>query len=1161
MIQLTSLMMLLVAFAYVTAGCAAVDVRGVPGDPPNESALLKHPGLVLYVSYFQGEADPHWSGRLPRPNAARTDGPLPDIEAARDLIRALKQSQGLPKGGVLVVVRGNDVTRSASLLFTEADSGSPESPIVYSAPGLAPGPSPGMRFIGGQPVRGWKPVTEQGILDRLNAAARERVVVCDLKAQGITDYGGLSRRGHGPRDDTQLPLELFHNDQPLDNARWPNVSPWPNEGLAVNTSSKGATLTADNAPFATWKGANPDARVFGYWGTEWSYYTQPIAAIQPDRIDLAGNANFGDRFFVANVLEALDAPGEYYLDRERGLIYFYPPDDSADASTFVSMLAAPLLHLKGASHIGFERMGFEMTRGQAVRIDGGEHVTLAGCVIRNVGTEGIYLDHCRDVTILSCDITHTGDTGVFCNVGDRVNLVPANITIRNNHFHNIARIAQVYCGAVGGSYGGYMGVTIANNLIHEMNHTAIFFWGNDIRIERNEVYNVVLQSDDAGAFYTGRDLTFQGNAIVGNYLHHTGSSGRHDVYGTMGIYHDDGAGGSHIEGNIFHHVSKAVFAGGGINTLAQNNIFVDCHPAYWIDERLRTEAPTPNTMLGGFMRERFDVVVADSKIWTARYPSMALVAEHYRENRGIPPYNNVFRRNVIWRSPDKWMISPWVAMPDRSLLDIGDNLIAADPHFTDEAWGDFTLRADSPARTLGIEPIDMKSIGLQHDAYRTAIPRVASRIELVRPFTVTDKGAAGRVRVSLRNTGDGRVTGEELLGARGVVRVEAAGFMDGLPGGDTRAVGGLHIGAGRRSLTAAPPKIATIEHDGRWAFDIQPGETIHREFDVTLAPGSTKGYDLLQLDTRGRIALPSRLRVPFVYPLTAALELLRPLSADLGSGDGAVRLTVRNTDNTPGSDTLRLQTTPEVWASLAGATSNWSGQLAPGASDSVEYSLKLAHDTPMGAPLVQVVADGIASAKATLRVPIERTIPVLPAGADVGQLAAQLADERAYPLFANWSRQSEPGQSPFAWIRFAIVGENLGVVATVQDAKVLTTEALWNGSCIEVFGAAGHGQTTGQVFLIPATQDRPATGHYQHMDAARAAPDIRVISRAVDGGYEMAALIPLKLLAVTDANSFVLEAAVTTSDVQGNPGARRGTIFGSPKAYADNTQFGTMRRR
>lgn len=1158
MIHLVSFVLLLVLFVSMTAGCAAVEVRDGLADAPARSDLLPHPALILYVSYEQGGSDARWSGRLPRADAARTDGPLPSIEAARDLIRSMKQSQGLPKGGVLVVVRGKDVICNTSLVFTEEDSGTPECPIVYTSGGS----SRTVRFIGGQPVRGWKPVKEQAILDRLAPAARGRVFVCDLKAEGVTDFGGLSPRGHGPRDDAQLPLELFHNDLPLDSARWPNVSIWPNDGFAVNTAAGiGKQLTAAAAPFAQWKGPNPDAHVFGYWGSEWSFFSRPIAAIQPDRIDLASNVIHGDRFFVTNVLETLDAPGEYHLDRARGLIYFYPPDGKTNDSTVVTLLATPLLHLKGASHLGFERLGFELTRGQAVRIDGGGHVTLAGCVIRNVGTEGVYLNRCSDITILSCDIMHTGDTGVYCNVGDRVNLVPGNITIRNNHFYNIARVSQVYCGAVGGAYGGYMGTTIANNLIHEINHTAIFFWGNDNHIERNEVYNVVLQSDDAGAFYTGRDLTFQGNTFIHNYLHHTGSSGRHDVYGTMGIYHDDGAGGSHIEGNIFHHVSKPVFAGGGINTLAINNVFVDCHPAYWIDERLRTEAPTPNTMLGGFMRERFDAVKADSKIWAERYPSMTRVTQHYREQRGIPPFNNAFRRNIVWRSPEKWMISPWVAMPDKSILDLGDNLIAADPRFTDEAWGDFTLRPDSPALPLGFKPIDMKTIGLQRDAYRTAVQRVASRIEVVRPFTVTDKGAVGRVRVSLRNTGDGRVKGEEHLAARGVVRVEAAGFMDGMPGGDIQTVGGLHIGAGRRSLKAAPPKIASIEHDGRWTFDLAEGETLHREFDVTLAPGSTKGYDLLQLDTRGRVALPARLRVPFIYPLTPTLELLRPLSGDRGAPHGEIRLTVRNTEQTKGSDTLRLLASPGMWVNLTGSHVNWHVTLAPGGKAVERYDLTLAHDVPMGAPMVQVTADGIASATATLRVPIERTIPTLPAGTTVDQLAMLLADERAYPLFADWSRQMEPGQTPFAHARFAVVGDSLAFVASVQDAKIVTTEALWDGSCIELFGAAAHGQTTGQVFLIPGTEGKPAAGHFQDGPDSRPAPQIRVTSRAVAGGYELAALIPLKLLAIPDSSRFVLEAAVTTTDAKGNPGARRGVVFGSAKAYADNSQYGTMKRQ
>ncbi|MCE9589912.1 MAG: right-handed parallel beta-helix repeat-containing protein [Planctomycetes bacterium] len=1121
------------------------------------SDALPAPGLTLHVSTA---GDDRWSGQSPQPNAQRTDGPLASIDAARDRIRALRKSHGLPEGGILVAIQPGDYPRTTTLEFTADDSGTVRSPIVYAGASRERGNA---RIIGGKTVTGWKPVTDRAVLDRLQPGVRGRVVVCDLRANGVTDFGGLSPRGHRPRDNARLPLELFYKNQPLQWARWPNTTPAPNDGFAVSTA-RGTALTCDNPPFSRWKGPNPDAVAMGYWGSEWSFNTQAITSFDPDgrHIHIESNAGVGDRFFVINILEELDTPGEYLLDRAHGLIYFLPPEPVRDGDTSVTLLAGPLVRLHNAENITFERLGFELTRGRGVQIEGGRCVALAGCVVRGIGTEGVYLDRGADHVILSCDISHTGEAGVYCNVGDRVNLIPANITIHNNHFFNTARVSRVYCGAVGGAYGGYMGVTISNNLIHDMDHTAIFFWGNDIRIERNEIYNVVLQSDDAGAVYTGRDFTFQGNTFVNNYLHHTGSSGRHDVYGTMGLYHDDGAGGTLIEGNIFQHVSKPVFAGGGINTVARNNILVDCSPAYWIDERcISGNNIGADTMVGGFMRERFDAVHADSPQWIKRYPSMAIIARNYRDGKGTPPLNNAFRQNIVWRSPEKWMISPWVAMPDKSILDIGDNLVAVDPRFVNEGWSDFRLRPDSPALAAGFTPIDPKTIGLQHDAYRPAIERVESRLDLTHPFVVTGAGATGRVRLTLRNTGDTAVRGGEFLSAKGVVRVEAAGFMDGRPGGGVQAVGGLAIGAGRMSLQAAPPKIASVEGGGEWTFDVKPGQTVEREFTVTIAPGSTRDFDLLQIDTRGKVARPARLRVPFIYPLGTTLEMVRALSGDAGAPPGLVRLTIKNTGDSTARDTIRVAARPTPWVTLSGAETTIAANPAAHTGTAVEYKLTLTPDVPMGAPLVEMTAEGVATAKTLLSLPITRSIPALPADTAPGALAAILADERPYPVFADWSKQREPGQSPFAELRLGLAGDHLAVFFRVKDTKVVTTDMLWTGSCIEVFGAAAHGQPIGQVFLLPAADGKPATGHFQDGPEARLAPEIKIVSKPIDGGYELAALIPLKLLAVTAGNQFTFEAAVTTASEKGEPGARRGVVFGSTKAYAENGQYGTVIRR
>ncbi|MBM4050953.1 MAG: carbohydrate-binding protein, partial [Planctomycetes bacterium] len=80
-----------------------------------------------------------WSGRLPAPNAAKTDGPFATLGRARDALRA-------EKGQKVVYVRGGTYYLNEPLALTPADSGA--SFLAY------PGERPVLS--GGRPVTGWR---------------------------------------------------------------------------------------------------------------------------------------------------------------------------------------------------------------------------------------------------------------------------------------------------------------------------------------------------------------------------------------------------------------------------------------------------------------------------------------------------------------------------------------------------------------------------------------------------------------------------------------------------------------------------------------------------------------------------------------------------------------------------------------------------------------------------------------------------------------------------------------------------------------------------------------------------------------------------------------------------------------------------------------------
>lgn len=647
--------------------------------------------------------------------------PFASLERARDAVRQLRKSGPLPAGGVTVWVRGGFYPRQATLELTAEDSGAAEAPIVYRAR-----PGEEVRLSGGREIAGFKPVTDPAVLGRLDEAARGKVVQADLKALGIADFGQFRSRGFG-RPTAPAALELFFQDRPMPVARWPNrdfvkIKAIP-EGQAAG-DEHGGRLGALPGGFLydgdrprRWK-TTEDVWVHGYWAWDWANSYEKIASIDLDQrlIKTAppyGQYGFrvGQRFYFLNVLEELDEPGEWYLDRTTGILYFWPPAPPAGDKVQVSILEGPLVLLRDVQHVRFCGLTLECTRGAGVRMTGGRSNLVGGCVLRNIGNDAVAVSGGQDHGVVGCDVYETGDDGVRVSGGDRKTLAACGHVVDNNHLHHIGRWSKCYVPAV--QVSG-VGIRVSHNLIHDHPHCAILFGGNEHAIEYNEIHHVCLETGDVGAIYTGRDWTCLGNAIRYNYVHHTGGVGM----GSMGVYMDDCSGGATIFGNVFHKVQRAAFIGGGRHNRVENNVFVDCNPAVHVDGRGLDKSPVWHNQVYQTMKKRLEEMNPRQPPYSTKYPELAELDKYYAVDAGVPPGGNIVENNVCWGG--KWMEVGWNAKME--MIRVAGNLTDQDPLFVDAAGGDFRLRPASPALKMGFKPIPMQEIGLRKDEYRAMLP-------------------------------------------------------------------------------------------------------------------------------------------------------------------------------------------------------------------------------------------------------------------------------------------------------------------------------------------------------------------------------------------------------------------------------------------------------
>jgi len=331
-----------------------------------------------------------------------------------------------------------------------------------------------------------------------------------------------------------------------------------------------------------------DGWVHGYWFHDWRDQRHPIARIDPQQRVLEvkppyhGSGYRKDRWFYGfNLLCELDSPGEWYLDREAGVLYFWPPPGaSAPHYGYATVsMADTLVAMKDASHVTLRGFTLEACRGTAVTISGGTENRIAGCLIRNTGAWAVTISGGTRHGVIGCDVTETGLGGILLNGGDRRTLTPGGHYAENNHIFHYSRWCRMYqpgvrCEGVGNC--------VAHNLIHDAPHQAIGFTGNDHVLENNEIHSVCHESNDAGAIYTGANWSYRGTVVRHNYLRHIqGFRGR----GCVGVYFDDILSGHAITGNIFYRVTRAAFIGGGRHNVVENNVFVDCQPALHIDAR------------------------------------------------------------------------------------------------------------------------------------------------------------------------------------------------------------------------------------------------------------------------------------------------------------------------------------------------------------------------------------------------------------------------------------------------------------------------------------------------------------------------------------------------------------------------------------------------
>lgn len=582
--------------------------------------------------------------------------PMATLTAARDRLREIRKERPQEAFAATIWVGAGTYFLQDGLHLEQVDSGMENAPVVYRA-------KEGEQVtLTGAVELSTTPLSEQDSLWKvLSPQARSNVRVASTHSLGFIAESQQNARGsHRPLHPSEL--EVFQGDSLL------RVAQWPNEGWARTKQVVGKDrYTADLPQMTHAEDRNVWAR--GFWGND---DTDAIDRVEIDsdrnEVQVLERADAGDlradaRFRLLNLPSQLDAPGEWWLDRENKRLYVWPvgnrPIYAAVANTIVSAYSV--------SNVQFHGFTLEGALVSGVEIAGGTNVAFEGCSIRHIGNLGVHMYYGEGHSLVNCHLSHIGEGGVRVEGGDRQTLEACRHLIRGNTIQNYSTTTS---GWRPGVFAVGVGCDVMDNEIANSGGPGILLHGNNHKVRRNRLHHLCTDTSDVGAVYIGGDPTHRGNVIADNHIHDLGGFGFIDV---IAIYLDDFASGTSVSSNRIERAGRAVAIGGGRDNRVEGNVIRECMAGVQIDGRGTTWL---SEMLDGTDSPVAKQIAAvPSEVYTQHYPELA---SFLTDRPGMPIGNQILNNDIEGRHAVELLDGL-----DRHIVTVERNRIGGLPYVSD----------------------------------------------------------------------------------------------------------------------------------------------------------------------------------------------------------------------------------------------------------------------------------------------------------------------------------------------------------------------------------------------------------------------------------------------------------------------------------------------
>ncbi len=564
--------------------------QGVAESDFDQSLLEKLYRLSEYNVGADGSYEVHVAPDGNDNGSGSKNDPLATLDGAKLFVRTLTKDRPIN-----VIIHEGTYHLDETVEFTVYDSGTKDFPITYKADGK-------VIFTTADEVS-FKDfsLVERGEESRIATDLIGKIYKIDLNKHKIypgevPEFSSIYVNGDGFDD-----VNFFVNNKEQLVAQWPdgesNYATW----VSVESAAKeNSVIKVDAFRSKKWQGEK-HAYFEGYSGVDYSNERNNLT-IDDDLIKFKNttrfdtDASFSRRYKVKHLLSELDKPGEWYLDRDTNIFYYYPTEDfNENAKIQFSSKKLNTISVNATDYVNFDGLKFDKIRGDAFTAElGVEELNIYNCEFTHISNRALqykatmnysgsplahvanYNDAAKNCEVRNNRFINIGASAIYFAGGERETLSNGNNVIANNYVYNASNKQR--CNAnivISGAYNYAVNNEAHMGTFHALNHG-----GNENVIAYNEFYNMLRDTGDCGVIYNGRQLSSRGTEIAYNYLHDYKHLDKRTKLSGVGVYLDDRLSGISIHHNILFangigESTSGIQNGGGHHNKVTYNTIID----------------------------------------------------------------------------------------------------------------------------------------------------------------------------------------------------------------------------------------------------------------------------------------------------------------------------------------------------------------------------------------------------------------------------------------------------------------------------------------------------------------------------------------------------------------------------------------------------------